>query len=160
MDDSVLRASLVELLRGGNAYVTAEKALADVEPELRNARAGEGLHSVWEELEHIRIAQEDILRYTLDAAWKSPKWPDGYWPARRERVTDDVWAASVAGFVADRSGRGPWHRSHGADSSRGRANVFARGAPDSRSQRVSSGSGRADSKGTRRLDGVKRKTAW
>jgi uncharacterized damage-inducible protein DinB len=102
MDDSVLRASLVELLRGGNAYVTAEKALADVEPELRNARAGEGLHSVWEELEHIRIAQEDILRYTLDAAWKSPKWPDGYWPARRERVTDDVWAASVAGFVADR----------------------------------------------------------
>ena len=102
MDDSVLRASLVELLRGGNAYVTAEKALADVEPELRNARAGEGLHSVWEELEHIRIAQEDILRYTLDAAWKSPKWPDGYWPARRERVTDDVWASSVAGFAADR----------------------------------------------------------
>lgn len=101
MDDSVLRASLVELLRGGNAYVTAEKALADVQPELRNRRAAEALHSVWEELEHIRIAQEDILRYTLDAAWKSPKWPDGYWPAGTAAVIDDVWAASVARFVAD-----------------------------------------------------------
>jgi uncharacterized damage-inducible protein DinB len=101
MDDSILRASLVELLRGGNAYVTAEKALAGVQPELRNRRAAEGLHSVWEELEHIRIAQEDILRYTLDAAWKSPKWPDGYWPSPNKKVTDEMWAASVAGFFAD-----------------------------------------------------------
>ena len=101
MDDSVLRASLVELLRGGNAYVTAEKALAAVKAELRNARAAEGLHSVWEELEHIRIAQQDIVQYTLDAAWKSPKWPDGYWPARTGTVTDEMWSASVAGFFAD-----------------------------------------------------------
>ncbi|HWO00136.1 MAG TPA: DinB family protein [Blastocatellia bacterium] len=101
MDDSVLRVSLVELLRGGNAYVTAERALADVKPELRNARASDGLHSVWEELEHIRIAQEDILRYTLDATWKSPKWPDGYWPASAQKVTDEMWKASVASFLAD-----------------------------------------------------------
>jgi len=101
MDDSVLRATLVELLRGGNAYVTADKALAAVKPELRNARAADGLHSVWEELEHIRIAQEDILRYTLDSAWKSPKWPDGYWPSRTETVVDERWSASVAGFFAD-----------------------------------------------------------
>ncbi|MEK6302839.1 MAG: DinB family protein [Acidobacteriota bacterium] len=102
MDDSVLRENLVELLRGGHAYVTAEKALAAVKPELRNARAAKGLHSVWEELEHIRIAQEDILRYTLDPAWKSPKWPDGYWPAGTDRVTDEEWAVSVAAFFADR----------------------------------------------------------
>lgn len=101
MDDSVLRASLVELLRGGHAYVKADRALAGVKAALRNARAGEGLHSVWEELEHIRIAQEDILRYTLDAAWKSPKWPDGYWPSASETVTDEKWAASVAGFFGD-----------------------------------------------------------
>ena len=101
MDDSVLRASLVEMLRGGNAYVKAKKALAGVKAELRNARGAEGLHSVWEELEHIRIAQEDILQYTLDAAWKSPKWPDGYWPAHTGTVTDEMWSASVAGFFAD-----------------------------------------------------------
>jgi uncharacterized damage-inducible protein DinB len=101
MDDSVLRVSLVELLRGGNAYVTAERALADVKPEIRTVRASDGLHSVWEELEHIRIAQEDILRYTLDATWKSPKWPDGYWPAGAQKVTDEMWKASVASFLAD-----------------------------------------------------------
>lgn len=101
MDDSVLRASLVELLRGGNAYVKARKALDGIKPELRTKRAAKGLHSVWEELEHIRIAQEDILRYTLDAAWKSPKWPDGYWPSSSETVTDQMWAASVAGFFGD-----------------------------------------------------------
>jgi uncharacterized damage-inducible protein DinB len=101
MDDSVLRASLVELLRGGNAYVKARKALDGIKPELRTKRAAEGLHSVWEELEHIRIAQEDILRYTLDAAWKSPTWPDGYWPSSSETVTEQMWAASVAGFFGD-----------------------------------------------------------
>lgn len=101
MDDSVLRASLAELLRGGTAYVKARKALEGIEPELRTTRAAEGLHSVWEELEHIRIAQEDILRYTLDAAWKSPKWPDGYWPSPDNTVTDEMWSASVAGFFAD-----------------------------------------------------------
>lgn len=101
MNDSVLRESLVELVRGGNAYVTAEKALADIKPEIRNKQAAEGLHSVWEELEHIRIAQEDILKYTLDAGWKSPKWPEGYWPAGTERVTDDAWRASVEQFFAD-----------------------------------------------------------
>lgn len=102
MSDSVLRESLVELLRGGHAYVKAEKALAAVKPELRNARTAEGLHSVWEELGHIRIAQEDILRYTLDPSWKSPKWPDGYWPAATKTVTDEAWSASVEGFLADR----------------------------------------------------------
>ncbi|MFY9607045.1 MAG: DinB family protein [Blastocatellia bacterium] len=101
MDDSVLRASLVELLRGGHAYVKAGKALDGLRPELRTKRAAEGLHSVWEELEHIRIAQEDILRYTLDAAWESPKWPDGYWPSSNKTVTDETWSASIAGFVAD-----------------------------------------------------------
>ena len=101
MNESVLRENLVELLRGGQAHVTAEKALADIKPELRNARPAEGLHSVWEELEHARIAQEDILRYTLDASWKSPEWPSGYWPQKTEVVTDEAWAASVSSFFAD-----------------------------------------------------------
>jgi hypothetical protein len=50
----------------------------------------------------MRIAQEDILRYTLDSSWKSPGWPDGYWPPPDERVTDEKWKASVAGFFSDR----------------------------------------------------------
>jgi uncharacterized damage-inducible protein DinB len=101
MKDSVLRENLVELLRGGHAHVSPEKALANVNPELRSARPAEGMHSVWEELEHIRIAQEDILRYTLDSSWKSPEWPSGYWPAKLENLTEELWSASVSSFFAD-----------------------------------------------------------
>ena len=101
MNESVLRENLVELLQGGHAHVTAKKALADINPELRNVRPADGLHSVWEELEHIRIAQEDILRYTLDASWKSPEWPGGYWPLKTESLDEETWAASVSRLFAD-----------------------------------------------------------
>ena len=101
MDDSVLREQLVELLRGGEAHVKADAALADVNPQFRNVRPPPEVHSVWEELEHMRIAQQDILRYTLDSSWASPKWPDGYWPTSTDKVTDEMWQASVDGFFAD-----------------------------------------------------------
>ena len=48
----------------------------------------------------MRLAQEDILRYTLDPAWKSPAWPEGYWPAQPD-PRDDEWNASVSVFEAD-----------------------------------------------------------
>jgi uncharacterized damage-inducible protein DinB len=54
---------------------------------------------VWEELEHLRLAQEDILRYTLDQGWVSPEWPQGYWP--RQDPTDEAWAASRSRVQAD-----------------------------------------------------------
>src|SRR5215216_3893687 len=101
MNSSVLRESLVELLRGGHAHAAAEKALAGVDPRLRNVRPAEGLHSVWEELEHVRIAQEDILRYALDASWESPEWPSGYWPQEAADLTDATWDESVSRFFAD-----------------------------------------------------------
>lgn len=100
MDDSVLREALAGLLLKGHAHVTVHKALAGLEPSLRGRRPAPGSHSVWEELEHMRLAQQDILRYTLDPAWESPKWPDGYWPARPE-PGEGEWAASVEGFEAD-----------------------------------------------------------
>lgn len=101
MDDSVLRDQLVELLQGGEARVKAGAALANVDPQFRNVRPPADVHSVWEELEHMRIAQQDILRYTRDASWTSPEWPDGYWPAKTEDVTNEMWQASLDGFFAD-----------------------------------------------------------
>ena len=101
MNDTKLRENLIELLQGGHAHTPAAKALADVRPEVRNARPAAGLRSVWEELEHMRIAQEDILRYTLDASWQSPEFPDGYWPAGAESLTEEMWVISVSGFLAD-----------------------------------------------------------
>ena len=100
MLESVLRENVVELLSTGHAHVTLGDALEGLQAEHRNVRPAAGLHSVWEELEHMRIAQEDILRYTLDPSWKSPKFPDGYWP-RETSLTDTIWSHTVDGFRKD-----------------------------------------------------------
>jgi uncharacterized damage-inducible protein DinB len=102
MNDAILRQSLVELLSGEGAHIGEKRVLEGISPEMRSVRPSEGVHSAWEELEHMRIAQEDILRYTLDSSWKSPSWPEGYWPPPEETVTDEKWKASVAGFFSDR----------------------------------------------------------
>lgn len=101
MNDSILRKHLVELLRGGQAHTTLEQALEGITPALRTVQSVTNGHSVWEELEHMRLAQEDILRYTLDASWTSPHFPEGYWPKKADAVTEEAWAASVAAFFAD-----------------------------------------------------------
>lgn len=101
MDDRVLRQAIAELLDGESAHVGLRKALEGVPAGDRSKRPAEGIHSAWEELEHMRIAQEDILRYTLDPAWTSPPWPDGYWPAETKSVSDADWDASVEAFFRD-----------------------------------------------------------
>lgn len=101
MDDVSLRKQLVDQLRGEHAHVTAERAIEGLEPRFRCARPAPGLHAVWELVEHMRIAQQDILRYTLDPAWRSPEFPAGYWPAATETVSDADWKRSVSGFKAD-----------------------------------------------------------
>ena len=101
MQDSVLRKNIIALLEGGQAYVTVKKALAGMKAKNRNLRPQSKVRSVWEQFEHMRIAQEDILLYTLDAKWKSPAWPEGYWPDSGKRLTETMWSASVKKFFAD-----------------------------------------------------------
>jgi len=101
MDDRVFREALVAMLRKGQAHVTLEKALKGLPPAARGTRPSPALHSVYEELEHMRLAQEDILRYTLDATWRSPEWPKGYWPDPDAEVTDERWGGAIEGFRKD-----------------------------------------------------------
>jgi len=101
MDDKNLRKNLVELLRGGSAHVSLEKALDDINPEIRNIRGTANIHSIYEELEHMRIAQEDILRYTLEPGWESPDWPDGYWPDDNDSIKDEIWENTIIRFFND-----------------------------------------------------------
>ena len=101
MNDSILRKSLIDLLQGGHAHVNVEQALKGLKPASRSVRPAPHVHSIWEEFEHMRIAQEDILQYTLDPKWKSPVFPDGYWPKEADRLTEETWSTSVAGFSAD-----------------------------------------------------------
>lgn len=101
MDDAIVRESVAALLTKGQAHVMPRKALAGIPAEARCKHPLAGMHSLWEQLEHLRIAQEDILRYTLDPAWKSPPFPGGYWPAATESVTDEAWNTSVTRFLSD-----------------------------------------------------------
>jgi uncharacterized damage-inducible protein DinB len=101
MDDKALRKDLIELLKGGQAHLTIPKTLEGLKPENRTVRPKKGIPSVYEELEHMRLAQEDILRYMLDEAWKSPSFPDGYWPTNNNALTKKGWAETVANFFND-----------------------------------------------------------
>lgn len=96
-----LRRAVSELLRGGNAHVTLWQAAEGLPKALRGRRPEHVPYSVWEVLEHMRIAQEDILRYTLDPSWRSPSWPEGYWPERRSEVPDAVWTGTLDGIERD-----------------------------------------------------------
>ena len=100
MDDARLRRELLALFDGGQAHVTAARAFSGLPSKLRGARPEPGSHSAWELLEHLRIAQEDILRYVVDPRWKSPKWPEGYWP-QPVPPTPGQWRASLRAFARD-----------------------------------------------------------
>ncbi len=89
-----LRKHLVELLQGGEAHVGISDALADF-PEDNRATAAQGFeHTAWQLLEHIRIAQWDILEFSRNAKHVSPDFPDGYWP-KAASPDDAAWKKSM-----------------------------------------------------------------
>jgi hypothetical protein len=99
--DAVLRQHLLELLKGGSAHTTFQDAIKDFPAELRGKRPKAAPHSPWELLEHLRIAQRDILEFSRDPDHKSPTWPEGYWPGIPEPPDDKAWDRSVNGFCQD-----------------------------------------------------------
>jgi uncharacterized damage-inducible protein DinB len=101
MNDKALQKELIELLKGGQAHSTLEDVLKNLKPELCNRRPHKGTRTVYEELEHMRLAQEDILQYTLDPAWKSPEWPDGFWPSDNDEMTEGILLNSISKFFKD-----------------------------------------------------------
>jgi hypothetical protein len=96
-----MREQLVKLLKGRQAHLGPREVLEGIEPAARTRREPWMVHTIWELLQHMRIAQEDILRYTLDPGWISPKFPAGYWPEQASRIGDEEWERSVAAFHAD-----------------------------------------------------------
>jgi DinB superfamily len=100
-DHTILRQHLVDLLRGGHAHVTFEKAIAGLPASLRGTRHPSLPFTPWGLLEHMRIAQWDILEFSRDAKHVSPQWPEGYWPAAGGPANDGAWKASVKAFQRD-----------------------------------------------------------
>ena len=102
MNDQNLRKNLVELLQGGSAHIQFSEAIANVNPELRNFRPEPRMKSIFEHLEHMRIAQEDIIRYTIEEGWESPAFPDGYWPdVEGQEINDATWDSTIHRFKND-----------------------------------------------------------
>jgi len=103
MDDKALRTHLSRLLDWEDAHRGFEAAVRDVPPGLRGMRP-EGLpYSPWELLEHLRLAQRDILDFCRDPGYEEPENMDAYWPPDPEPPTPDAWDQSVAAFRADRT---------------------------------------------------------
>ncbi len=96
-----LRETVLELLKGGGAHLDFEKAIAGLPTELRGAKPPGVPHTAWRLLEHLRIAQSDILEFTRNPKHVSPPWPEGYWPASDAPPDDAAWDRSVAAFRAD-----------------------------------------------------------
>ena len=92
---AALREQLVALMSGSNAHATFDDAIKDMPAEIRGKRAQGAPHSPWELLEHLRIAQWDILEFSRDARHQSPKWPEGYWPSDPAPPDDKSWEKSV-----------------------------------------------------------------
>ncbi len=100
-DDKALRDAVLHLLRGGNAHVSFEKAVAHVPENLREKKPRGSPSTPWQQLEHMRICQWDILEYIRNPHHQSPEWPEGYWP-KKASPARNAWARSVKAFQADR----------------------------------------------------------
>lgn len=99
--DSSIREHILALLKGGNAHATFEQAIEDFPEKLRGVKPDNLPYSAWQLLEHLRIAQWDILEFSRDAKHKSPDWPSGYWPKSEAAPTKDSWGKSVKQFQSD-----------------------------------------------------------
>jgi uncharacterized damage-inducible protein DinB len=91
------RDHLVRVLDWEDAHVGFDKAVDGIPPDKRGARATGFEHSPWQLLEHIRLAQDDILDFCVNAAYEHTlKWPDDYWPADPAPPSEKAWTDSLA----------------------------------------------------------------
>jgi|SRR5207244_5756288 len=99
--DNSLREHLVDNLRGRNAHISFDDFVADF-PLHSCGKKIEGLpYTAWQVLEHMRIAQWDILEFSRNAKHASPKWPEGYWPKPDEPGDAELWQQTVVRFQSD-----------------------------------------------------------
>ena len=96
-----LRDHLLYLLREGGAHVSFDDAIGDWPVQLAGVKVANFPHTAWMLLEHLRLAQWDILEFTRNPKHVSPKWPEGYWPASEAPPSEKAWQASRAGFKKD-----------------------------------------------------------
>ena len=101
--DAALREQLRRILSWQDAHAGFDKAVEGLAPHLRGARVQGFSHSAWQLLEHLRLAQFDILDFSRNPNYHELAWPDDYWPKSPEPPSDRAWDESVAAFRKDRA---------------------------------------------------------
>ncbi len=101
MNDSALRAHLLELLRMGHGHLTLDATFADLDFELWGRRPAGAPHTPWQLLEHLRITQWDILDFSRNPKYVEPAWPAEYWPKEDAPANQAALTESRERFDAD-----------------------------------------------------------
>ena len=96
-----LRKHLAELLRMKGAHVGFKAVVSGFPAELRGVKPAGAPHTAWQLLEHMRIAQEDILDFSRNPKYQARKFPDDYWPATEAPPSEEAWDTSVEKFQND-----------------------------------------------------------
>src|ERR687885_318611 len=103
MNEAAVRAHLRRVLDWEDAHVGFDAAVKGLPPRLRGAVAQGLPHSPWQLVEHVRIAQADILEFCAGPKYKAKKWPDDYWPRGAAPPNSTAWQQSIAAFRRDRT---------------------------------------------------------
>jgi hypothetical protein len=99
--DQSLREHLVYLLRDGGAHVGFDATMGDWPAQLAGVKVANFPHTAWMLLEHMRLAQWDILEFSRNPKYVSPPWPEGYWPTSEAPPSEKAWKASASAFKKD-----------------------------------------------------------
>jgi uncharacterized damage-inducible protein DinB len=100
-EDTSLRKHVLYLLRGGGAHLSFDDFVNSFPPDLCNRQIQSLPYTAWQVLEHMRIAQSDILEFSRDASHVSPEFPKGYWPNPDELGTPALWQNTIEEFRKD-----------------------------------------------------------
>src|SRR5262245_45804939 len=100
--DNEIRGQLVSALESGQAHMALAEATKAFPTSAINSRLPRVPYSFWHLVEHIRLAQKDMLDYMVSTSYEEPPFPDGYWPGQRIRATVAQWRQSLAQFHKDR----------------------------------------------------------
>jgi hypothetical protein len=102
MDDKAVRAQLSEFLDWGQAHASFDRAVKAMPVRLLGKVPKGFEHSFWQLVEHIRLAQADILEFCVSSAYEEKSWPDDYWPKKPAPPRATSWSRSLADFRRDR----------------------------------------------------------
>lgn len=92
---------LTDGLRGRGAHLDFESAVKDFPDGLINTKPDNVPYTFWHQIEHIRLAQIDMIEYISDPDYKAPSWPDDYWPAPDAQTDRAGWEKSIEHYLAD-----------------------------------------------------------